>query len=58
MPLGKAGIEFDVGKNNIRIYIRSSSERMFACCFYYQFIWPIAGFQRLLLLNFPAEVAW
>jgi len=33
MPLGKTGIEFDVGKNNIRIYIRSSSERMFACCF-------------------------
>jgi hypothetical protein len=49
MPLGKTGVEFDIGKYNIRVVFRSSSERMFACCFYYQFIWPIAGFQRLLL---------
>ena len=33
MPLGKTGIEFDIGKYNIRIVFRSSSERMFVCCF-------------------------
>jgi hypothetical protein len=31
MPLGKTGIEFGIGKYNIRIVFRSFSERTFVC---------------------------